>query len=134
MVVVGLHTSFDFTPDGSSQLSAESTFLGRKKKVNQQILKQSLLHFRHLFFVSFFQEELLNRKNYLSLRTILFPLLISWMTVLTSKFPNSAREVVVSWTVPDEKSCKGFKEEYKIPALALSLQTLLRKQKLQQTA
>lgn len=42
-----------------------------------------------------------------NLPTILFPLLISWMTVFTSKFPNSARDVVVSCTVPDEKSCKG---------------------------
>lgn len=42
-----------------------------------------------------------------NLPTILFPLLISWMTVFTSKFPNSARDVVVSCTVPDEKSWKG---------------------------
>ncbi|TNN51842.1 hypothetical protein EYF80_037938 [Liparis tanakae] len=29
------------------------------------------------------------------------------MTVFTSKFPNSARDVVVSCTVPEEKSCGG---------------------------
>lgn len=46
----------------------------------------------------------LSKRN---LPTILFPLLISWMTVFTSKFPNSARDVVVSCTVPDEKSWKG---------------------------
>lgn len=41
-----------------------------------------------------------------SLPTILFPRLISWMTVFTSKLPNSALDVVVSCTVPDEKSCQ----------------------------
>lgn len=36
--------------------------------------------------------------------TILFPRLISWRTVLMSKSPNSALDVVVSCTVPEENS------------------------------
>lgn len=30
VIVVGLHTCLDFTPNGSTQLSAECTFLGKK--------------------------------------------------------------------------------------------------------
>lgn len=32
MIVVGLHTGLDFTPDGGAQLRAECAFLGKKTK------------------------------------------------------------------------------------------------------
>ena len=97
VIVVGLHTCFDFTANGGSQLSAQSTFL--EKQANQLILMMKL-HFKSSFKVK--------------CPTILFPRLISWMTVFTSKFPNSARDVVVSWTVPDEKSCQGSEIRVKL--------------------
>lgn len=92
VIVVGLHTCFDFTADGGAQLSAERALL-EKHKAN------------HFYLRAVFFEKLSSCEA--DLPTILLPLLISWMTVFTSKFPNSARDVVVSWTVPEENSWRG---------------------------
>lgn len=41
VIVVGLHTCFDFTANGSAQLSAQSTFLERKKQKQKKNLSKS---------------------------------------------------------------------------------------------